>query len=107
PIVDWVSRISKALRCVYQTYIQPVRDLLSILEQFLTLTHLAHTAFGQWLDGELHRIDGTIAKVWADLTKPINLLLHLVNEYILDAKGLLQAPLLLESTGRYMGTIID
>ncbi len=105
PIVDWIQGVAKTLRQVYKTFIQPIRDLISILEQFLRLTGLANTAIGSWLDGELHRLDGTIARMWEELTKPINLLLHLVNEVILDAKGILQAPLLLESTATYMGTI--
>jgi phage-related protein len=107
PIVDWIGKIAKTLRQIYTTFVQPIRDALSILEQFLRLSGLAHTAIGSWLDSELHRIDGTIARVWAELTRPINVLLHLVNEVILDVHGILQAPLLLESTATYMGHIAE
>src|SRR5260370_15274909 len=95
PIVDWIQGVSKTLRQVYKTFIQPIRDLISILEQFLRLTGLANTAIGSWLDGELPRLGRTLAPFWEELTKPINLLLHLANEVILDANGILQAPLLL------------
>jgi len=107
PIVTKIQGITKLLRRVYSTFIAPVRDLLSILEQFLTLTHLNQTALGRLLDAEFHRIDTAIGQVWAELTKPINAVLKIINEVILDAKGLLQAPLLLESTAHYMGTILD
>jgi len=105
PIIDKFQSVLKYLRKVYDIFIKPIRDLISILDQFLRLSGLINTAFGRWLDGELHAVDGALGRMWAELTKPINLLLHLVNEVILDAKGLLQAPLLLESTAEYMGYI--
>jgi hypothetical protein len=105
PLIDALGKVSKLLRDVYDTFVRPFEDILSVLDQFLRLTGLINTAFGHWLDGEIHRVQGLIEKVWQDLTKPINLLLHLVNEYILDARGLLQAPLLLQSTERYAAHI--
>jgi len=105
PIIDAIQGIVKDLRDVYRTFIQPFLDILSVLDQFLRLTGLANTVFGQWLDGEIHRVDSIVQQMWAELTRPINLLLHLVNEVILDARGILQAPLLLESTAQYMGYI--
>jgi len=105
PILDVIGKVNKLLRDVYDTFVRPFLDILSVLDQFLRLTGLINTAFGRWLDGEIHRIDSVVQKMWEELTKPINLLLHLVNEYILDARGLFQAPLLLRSTERYAAHI--
>lgn len=105
PIIDKVEGVVKTIRKTYQKLVAPLRDTLSVLEQFLHLTHLTNTAVGRWLDGELKGIDSKIGQVWSELMKPINQILHLLDTYILDAKGILQAPLLLESTAAYMGFI--
>lgn len=105
PIIDWLNGLLKVARDIYKTFVQPLLDALSALDQFLRVTGLTNTVFGSWLDGEIHRIDATIARLWQEITAPLNLLLHIVNTVILDARGILQAPLLLNSTAHYMGII--
>lgn len=107
PILDKFKRVSKILRDVYATFLAPIHDLVSIVDQFLRLTGLIYTPFGQWLDGELHYFDNVLDDFWRRISDPINVLLRVVNEYILDADRLLAAPLLLQSTAKHMDVVVS
>jgi len=105
PIIDQVYKVIRKIKDVWNTFVQPVYDTISALRTFLTLTHLNTTAFGRALDGALASIEADLERVRRAVFEPINKILHVLNEIVMDVDGVFRYAILVDSTGRHIASI--
>jgi hypothetical protein len=105
PVVDRIYDIIRTVRRIWESILQPIFDTISALQQFLVLTRLNQTVFGQWLDGELNKIYATFQDLDRRFLAPLNAILHVLNEIVLDIDGAFRYAIMIQTTGKHIASI--
>jgi phage-related protein len=105
PIIDGIYSVIRTVKKIWAAILQPFFDTISALQQFLTLTHLNNTIFGQWLDAELGKLYAFLQTIDAKFLKPLNAILHVLNDIVLDIDGAFRYAITIQTTGKHMASI--
>jgi hypothetical protein len=105
PLHDAIQKLRETLMRLYEQYVRPVLIALQKFRQLLAILKLFHVPFAS-------KLDAALADIQRRITQPMLVLLGYVNQVanwinlILDARYLLQQPLLLNSAKANIGGLI-
>jgi hypothetical protein len=105
PLHDALQKLREAITKIYEQYVRPVLIALQKFRQLLAILKLFHIPFA-------NKLDAALADIQRRITQPMIVLLGYVNQVanwinlILDARYLLQQPLLLNSAKANIGGLI-
>jgi phage-related protein len=105
PIVDRIYSVIRQVKKFWNDLLQPVFDGISALQQLLVVTRLNQTVFGQWLDGELGKLYQILTDFDQRFLKPLNAVLHVLNDIVLDIDGAFRYAITIETTGKHINSI--
>ena len=107
PLKTWLGKIYQVERDLYKGFFRPVLDTISRLRQVLQLSGLSHTALGKAIEGVLDQVYVDVNTVYQSITGPVNSIINTIENYILQADGLINQVLLLNSVFQSIGAIWD
>jgi len=107
PLKTWLGKIYKVEQDLYKAFFRPVLDTISRLRQVLQLSGLSHTALGEAIEGVLSQVYVDVNNVYQSVVSPVNQLVNTIENYILQADGLINQVLLLNSVFQSFGAIWD
>jgi phage-related protein len=105
PIIDTVYKVIATIKKIWHAILQPFFDFISALQQFLVITRLNQTAFGAWLDDELHQVYQFLNQLDARFEKPLNAILSVLNDIVLDIDGAFRYAITIRTTGKHIASI--
>jgi len=107
PLKTWLGKIYCVEKDLYKAFFKPFLDTISRLRNVLQLSGLSHTAIGEAIEGVLDRVYVDVNTVYQSVTNPVNQIINTVENYILQADGLINQFLLLNSVFASIGAIWD
>jgi hypothetical protein len=105
PIIDQVEQIIQHVKSIWNAVVQPIFDTISAVKEFLTLTHLDRTAFGQAIDDTLNLIERDINALTSKVFAPLNAILKFLNDIVIDVDGFFRYAMMVGSIGKSINTI--
>ena len=103
--LDWLTRVTRAVRSVYNTILRPIVNTFERLRQITQLLELLHVPFAAKLDRELADLERRIITPLRLVIQEFNHLVNRVESYVLTVENLFQRVTHLGSIARDLNAI--